>query len=823
MGIFLILTVLLLPAAATDPLWHSDFEGYTPDVAISDDGNLIVVTTAMAIHSFDRSGAALWQFTDGSGISDTAISRNGLLIVTGSGNNVILLDHNGTLLWNVTIPAKNLHCTQDWITSVAISDDSNFVAAGTSDGNVFVVTRNGTVEWEQNKNPGAGQVLVNPAGDFVVSQLDSRRIYAFDHVGNVSWWQVLPAYITGLAMTRDDAVIAGTNGGDVDLYIGTGNRVWTSTLGGRINDLAATPDGSTIVAGAGDWTVNNLDRDGILRWTRELDADVTSISTSSDGRTIAAGSANSTAYCYAGNGTLLWGFVPRTDISTDYEGTKVAVSGDGQVIAVLARQAYDSYGKGGKSTLYLFSRDSGQLTHELSVSPESPSPSVPFLFSVVSTGPAAWIVLTVIGLALVGYGLFRLRSPLKLPSCDVADGPERKENSPWHYVSLLTLGLGVCLILCGMGLALIPAPVMHEADHTPPAVAMNAGPNLSVQPTVMMARMDAQRTSVFDTVSGGIIPAGKIVWKYHGTYVYAKLFPVSDGRIFLTQTDKVTALNATTGALLWNSDTGSGTGMGGPAIAGDRVYLSTYHGTMALNASNGARVWVLPAGYPQWRESPVIGNGTVFVYDSEALYAADAATGRLIWRFTGKGENLQPPVLYNGTVFVPTGKGDLVVLDEQNGHRIRTIHVGDSRSTAPVIANKMIYITPESRTLVAYDIDSGMQVWNFTALGTIGDSPAVTRSMVYFSSDDNHLYALDAITGEPWWNFTAQHKIGVTPAVADGIVYAGSLDKNLYAFNATSGNLLLKISTGNCIWSTPSVVDGMVYIGSSDGYLYAVG
>jgi len=231
---------------------------------------------------------------------------------------------------------------------VAVSDDGFHVAAGTSDGNVMAIDGDGEVQWEQNKNLGAGQVLIDNPGDFVVSQLDSRRIDAFDRSGNVSWWQVLPAYITGMVMTRDDTVIAGTNGGEVDLYNGTGHRVWTSTLGGRVNDLAAAPDGSTIVAGAGDWTVNNLDRDGILRWTRELDADVTSVSTSSDGRTIAAGSANSTAFCYAGNGSLLWEFVPRTDISRDYEGTMVAVSGNGQVIAVLARQAYDSYGNGVK-------------------------------------------------------------------------------------------------------------------------------------------------------------------------------------------------------------------------------------------------------------------------------------------------------------------------------------------------------------------------------------------------------------------------------------------------------------------------------------------
>jgi WD40 repeat protein len=348
-GLFLLAIFLFAtPAAAVAPLWSSDFGEYAHDVAISEDGNTVIVTTATTIHGFDRNGTLLWRYTEGLGVTSVVLSRDGQRIAAGIGNRVILLDRNGTRLWNVTNPAHPLHCVTDTVQSVAVSDDGFHVAAGTSDGNVMAIDGDGEVQWEQNKNLGAGQVLIDNPGDFVVSQLDSRRIDAFDRSGNVSWWQVLPAYITGMVMTRDDTVIAGTNGGEVDLYNGTGHRVWTSTLGGRVNDLAAAPDGSTIVAGAGDWTVNNLDRDGILRWTRELDADVTSVSTSSDGRTIAAGSANSTAFCYAGNGSLLWEFVPRTDISRDYEGTMVAVSGNGQVIAVLARQAYDSYGNGVK-------------------------------------------------------------------------------------------------------------------------------------------------------------------------------------------------------------------------------------------------------------------------------------------------------------------------------------------------------------------------------------------------------------------------------------------------------------------------------------------
>ena len=77
--------------------------------------------------------------------------------------------------------------------------------------------------------------------------------------------------------------------------------------------------------------------------------------------------------------------------------------------------------------------------------------------------------------------------------------------------------------------------------------------------------------------------------------------------------NKVYALNASTGALLWSYTTG-GRVNSSPAVANGVVYVGSLDNNVyALNASTGAKLWSYTTGGPIYYSSPAVANGMVYV------------------------------------------------------------------------------------------------------------------------------------------------------------------------------------------------------------------
>ncbi len=162
------------------------------------------------------------------------------------------------------------------------------------------------------------------------------------------------------------------------------------------------------------------------------------------------------------------------------------------------------------------------------------------------------------------------------------------------------------------------------------------------------------------------------------------------------------ALDATTGAILWEATAGSQV-QGTPAIARGRLFVpTTGNHLLAFRLADGAPLWtrdvggmvlssptpidqdvVLAAGLPQrhlvrlsaatgeivWQTadvmdefsntSPAVGGGLVIVGSNGGrYYAFDAATGSLRWTYAGTGiVHLAAPLIWNGHVYM-AGGGD---------------------------------------------------------------------------------------------------------------------------------------------------------------------
>ncbi len=100
---------------------------------------------------------------------------------------------------------------------------------------------------------------------------------------------------------------------------------------------------------------------------------------------------------------------------------------------------------------------------------------------------------------------------------------------------------------------------------------------------------------------------------------------------------KVYALNAATGAKVWNYATGVPVASS-PAVSGGIVYVGSFDGNVyALNATTGAKVWNYTVRYGVTTSSPAVSGTVVYVGSLDGKVYAFAPTSAQVACATGTG------------------------------------------------------------------------------------------------------------------------------------------------------------------------------------------
>jgi len=287
----------------------------------------------------------------------------------------------------------------------------------------------------------------------------------------------------------------------------------------------------------------------------------------------------------------------------------------------------------------------------------------------------------------------------------------------------------------------------------------------------------------------------------------------------------VSALSASTGALLWNYIAGGQTYA--PALANGVAYVTSTDGSVnALNAGTGALLWKYTTGGPI-QYSATVASGVVYVGSNDGnVYALSAATGTLQWSYNTR--NLLPitsPAVANGVVYFASWNSTLYALNAGTGAPLWVYGFGNNViPSSAAVASGIVYVGASNGFIYALNAGTGALLWGYpvSGAGQFITSPAVANEVVYVGSQDGNIYALNAGTGAFLWNYTTYGPVYGSPVVANGVVYVGSDDYNVYALNATTGALLWLYPTGSTIYvSSPAVANGIVYVGSGDGNVYA--
>jgi PQQ-like domain len=200
---------------------------------------------------------------------------------------------------------------------------------------------------------------------------------------------------------------------------------------------------------------------------------------------------------------------------------------------------------------------------------------------------------------------------------------------------------------------------------------------------------------------------------------------------------------------------------GDPTVGnGVRAYpmTPTEPGCGPSNALQECPLWATPIdGTSAWR--PVLGDQGATLYvgtDAGTVYAIDAATGAVQWTAAVGSAVTGSPALADGSLFVPTASGDLVVLAAD----------GCGASSCD-------------------------PVWSGSAGSAIGRQPAVAGGVVFTASDDGTLHGFDAggcgggATCTDLWSTSTGARISGGPIVSSGQLYV-----TVNGENGSQGGLL---------------------------------
>jgi outer membrane protein assembly factor BamB len=289
-----------------------------------------------------------------------------------------------------------------------------------------------------------------------------------------------------------------------------------------------------------------------------------------------------------------------------------------------------------------------------------------------------------------------------------------------------------------------------------------------------------------------------------GTFVY----PVfGDGRLFVTvvrqQHSFLDALDAASGALLWEVETQDGRG---PAYERGLVFVVDKLGLVqAYSAQDGSLAWSKQqqsGTQPFYFDPPVAAGGTLYfdgIGSSATLYSLDAKTGERRWAFDStQGESI--PAVAGHTVYTSFPCRESA-LNPKTGKARWTYDTGCSgggASTTVYFENRL-YIN-EGRNFVVLDAATGTKVGDapfFKYLPAFWTNPS-GHSMGFYVDSHNKLCGFDTVTSQTVWQ-TGRPRFAIAPLVINGTVVIGTAKGRLFGLDPQTGGVLWSQNLGTAI------------------------
>lgn len=312
-----------------------------------------------------------------------------------------------------------------------------------------------------------------------------------------------------------------------------------------------------------------------------------------------------------------------------------------------------------------------------------------------------------------------------------------------------------------------------------------------------------------------------------------------------------TVENQFTPKILWNSSTGSGTGIHyvslHPAWQNGRIYSADRQGNVAaIDASNGKKIWSVSVEEKgKWlsgRQSAMLSGGItvngnhLYIGSEKALvYALNISDGSKLWTTTVAGEAISSPVISDGLVLIHTGNGILQALDETTGNIQWTVNLEMPSlslrgGSAPAVAFGAAIVGGDNGRVSAVLLQQGQLIWQqnisqasgateIARLSDVDTTPVIIDGIVYTVAYNGNLAALDLRSGQIIWK---QNIGSVRNFTTD--------DNALYIVDQNDRVLAIDRNNGVTIWqqtallhrklTAPVIYQNNLVVADAEGYTH---
>lgn len=281
--------------------------------------------------------------------------------------------------------------------------------------------------------------------------------------------------------------------------------------------------------------------------------------------------------------------------------------------------------------------------------------------------------------------------------------------------------------------------------------------------------------------------------------------------------------------LAWHRPTQPSAGYwrGKPAAANGRVYVEDFNRVLALNAATGAIIWSTQVrDYPTpGAENLVVREGRVFV--SEVAFATALAEndGHILWQFQPDsnasliGTSADDRAFYTGQRGIPV----VYALGVADGRLLWRVNVGPNWTnpgfvTGVAVSGDTVYAAVKryktlnggqsTGIIVALHRMTGMELWRYetpTEHDDFQNRPVVADDALLGNNfAGGAVIALDRATGRERWRVppTPSGFGPLVPSVVNGDhVYVGSIDSHLYDISLKSGTVNWKKDLGGSLFA----------------------
>ncbi len=193
----------------------------------------------------------------------------------------------------------------------------------------------------------------------------------------------------------------------------------------------------------------------------------------------------------------------------------------------------------------------------------------------------------------------------------------------------------------------------------------------------------------------------------------------------------------------------------------------------ALNAKTGKLAWELETG-DQVRCSITVIESRAFVAGCDgALHIIDLNQGKEVGSVVIESPTGVTPAATDDGVYVGTEQAGFYAIDWKQAKlkwKYDDPQGGLATRSCPAVAGKQVVMGASNRKVYSLNTDTGKLIWSTTLKSKIVSSPVIVDGRVLVGSTDGRFYELDLKSGKIVWEIELQGGIIGSPAVAFGRV-----------------------------------------------------